>query len=476
MCFGVRLNGVAMSPTKGVTERAGDDALGYFFELCGRADGREDHDVLSYKIETSSIRNCFSPTAPLTVLLGMKGVGKSTAFKIMTSDAGSGFLVLGFAPGSTRFKRLSSAQPGLLRERYIALFLSTCLTLLNESELVSAADRAGLSSIVAPLKSLMQGLTDAVLEGRGRIKGGSAFGFGVSLDLSADDEKKLDKFDRAAARKKLQSLANKGISVRLFIDDPEQSLPPGEDGQNSLIGLVLAANEINVNFRGVVGVTVLLKTHIYRRIAGNEELANIFPAQRGVLSWTEEELISAVDSRLSFARVPYNDAFAFDKASLKNRIISVLRNGPRDLFAWIGLAARASNGTKLKLDHFSKTTKEIGEYSMQQISTAYAETVPNTARLLQLVFSTKKETNWEALIKTIADMRINNKEFVELSQKSMLEQSSDYAKFFLEAGALQLVTKDRITEPFGKNYHESSEVGKQTRVKMHPLLAAALLD
>ncbi|MGV7219245.1 P-loop ATPase, Sll1717 family [Bradyrhizobium sp. UFLA05-112] len=446
----------------------------FFFELCGRADGREDQDVLSYTIPTESISGCLTPKMPLTVLLGMKGVGKSTAFKRMTAEPPSGFLVAGFAPGSERFKRLSNVQPGLFRERFLALFLIAAISMLEESELLDAKDKSSLSILPAPLESILKTLDSAVKEGRSRLKGGSAFGFGLSFDLSEDQEKKLDQFDRAAARAKLQALAGKGVAVRFFVDDPEQSLPPGEQGSNALVGLILAANEININFRGVVGLTVLLKTHVYQKVSGNEELANMIPAQRGALSWTEDELLAAVESRLTFAGLSYADAFAFKKGDLKKHVISLLRNGPRDLFVWISMASRASGGEKLKLDDFSATKKSIGEFSMQQISAAYTNEIPNIPRLLRLVFPKNKEYSWEALIAEVAELRTNSKEFIELSEKNKLDLSSDYAKFFLEAGTLQLTTKGNVVEPFGKDYHHNQEIGKDTKVRVHPLLAAAL--
>jgi len=451
-----------------------DAARQYFFDLCGRADGREDHDVLSYAVQTESISSCFTSKMPLTVLLGMKGVGKSTAFKAMVTEPRPGFLVGGFAPGSERFKRLSNVQPGLFRERFLALFLIAAVALLDESEQLDAKDKSSLSILPPALKSILKRLDSAVKEGRSRIKGGSAFGFGLSFDLSEDQEKKLDQFDRDLARTKLRALAGKGVAVRFFVDDPEQSLPPGEQGHNALIGLLLAANEINVNFRGVVGVTVLLKTHVYQKVSSNEELANMIPAQRGALSWTEDELLAAVDSRLSFAGVSYADVFAFKKADMKKHVISSLRNGPRDLFVWIAMAATASGAGKLNLDDFSATTKEIGDFSMRQISSAYTEEVPNLPRLLRLVFPKNKEYSWESLIAAVAGLRTNSQEFIELSEKNKLDLSSDYAKFFLEAGTLQLSTKSGVVEPFGKDYHHNQEIGKDTKVKVHPLLAAAL--
>ena len=451
------------------------DRFSYFIALCARPDGREDHDVLSYTVETESIARCFSSDAPLTMLLGMKGVGKSTAFKNMTSKDRDRFLVAGFAPGAERFKRLPNVQPGLFRERFYALFLVGALALARDRDEVSAEERKGISAALGSLRSIIRQIGSAAKAGRSRIKGGSAFGFGLSFDLSEDEEKKLDKFDRDGAKQRLQALSSKGVFIRLFIDDPEQSLPPGEHGKNALIGLVLAANEINVNFKGVVGVTVLLKTHIYHAIADYEELANVLPARRGILSWQQDELLAAVDERLAFAEIDYTDVSSRTKPDLKDEVIRVLRNGPRDLFAWISLAGQSAKRSKLSMDDFTNTKKETGNFSLNQVSTAYTETVPTLRRLIQIIFSREnQEVTLETLIQHVADLRTNNQEFIELTSRNILETSSDYPRFFLDAGLLQLTLHATVVEPFDAKYQEIKGFGSDVKVKLHPLLATAV--
>jgi hypothetical protein len=103
-----------------------------FLELCGRPDGREDHDILKYRVDTTSVQRSHSSSLPPTILLVMKGIGKSTAFKILTSEHDEKFLVNGFAPGAERFKSLPLVQPGLYRERFYVMFLLSTISLITE--------------------------------------------------------------------------------------------------------------------------------------------------------------------------------------------------------------------------------------------------------------------------------------------------------------------------------------------------------
>src|ERR1700722_1975500 len=423
-----------------------------FIRLCARPDGREDEQVLEYHVTTSGILGCYS-NLPMTLLLGIKGIGKSTAFKVLTAEKREGCLISGYAPGAKRFDIRASLRPGLFRQRFYSLFLAAIISLIEKSDVGQSAEKRALTQLLGPLlDSVIKPAGEAISTARSRVKGASAYGFGLTLDLSEDIEKKLDQFDCVAARTKVISYAGRGISVRIFIDDPDQALPVGEQGLNSLIGMILAANQININCNGVAGVTILLKTHVYRSVSGNEELANIFPTQIGSLSWTREELIEAVDQRLKFANCSYDNVFALSKKDMGEKIVPLLRNGPRDLFAWIALAGNAAKGQKITHGHFQQTTRDAGQFSLKQITTAYDNSVSSIPRLLKLVFSGRDLVGWDELVAIISDLRTNNPEFIELNAKNTLDLSSEYAKFFLEAGTLEVMSGGLATEPFGREY------------------------
>jgi hypothetical protein len=113
------------------------------------------------------------------------------------------------------------------------------------------------SSIVSEAKKTIAPIAKVIWKNAKKVKGLNALTFGVAFDLSGEDHAALDNFDRSTAERLLLAFKDKNCFVRLFVDDPEQSLPVGEHGENALIGLLLAANELNVNSYGVAGVTVL---------------------------------------------------------------------------------------------------------------------------------------------------------------------------------------------------------------------------
>lgn len=454
---------------------ANSNNFSQFLDLCGRPDGREDHDILKYRVNTTSVQRSHSPSIPPTILLGMKGIGKSTAFKILTSEHDDKFLVNGFAPGAERFKSLPLVQPGLYRERFYVMFLLSTISLITEH-----FDRSGNkkeSSIVSEAKKAIAPITKVIWKNAKKVKGLNAFTFGVAFDLSGEDHAALDNFDRHKAEELLLLFKDKEYFVRLFVDDPEQSLPVGEHGENALIGLLLAANELNVNSYGVAGVTVLLKTHVFQNVSSNEELSNILPLQRELLAWTQSELIAAIERRLEYANCKFSDVFEFSQGDLQAKIIPLLRNGPRDMFAWTALAgarARTRAGARaIGFKDFEDTRNQIGEYSLGQITSAYKDTVSNVRQILKIIFPQPKWESVEDVSKRITDLRTNNDRFIELSGANKLDYSTDYIKFFLNSGLLQMLSEKESINPYEKAYFDRLERQEAFKITLHPLIAAA---
>ncbi len=442
-------------------------------ELCRRADGREDHDVLQYKINTSSIARCRAPGVPPAILLGLKGIGKSTAFKILTSEEKKDFLVGGFAPGAERFRSLPHVQPELFRERFYVLFLITILAIFDENVDVSKK-KTKEESALSVLRAKLLPIASSIKTNAGRLKGLNIAGFGATFDLGSDEHSGLDGFDRANAEKKITSFKDKKLFVRIFIDDPEQALPVGDQGNDALIGLLLAANEINVNLSGVAGITVLLKTHVFQKIADNEELSNIFQTQRDFLCWTDTELLKAIEQRLSFAKCAFEDVFADSRETLTKSVITSLRNGPRDLFVWIALAGERAGAGKISIKNFGETKRAAGEFSIRQITSAYSGVLRSVPQILKLIFRDDKEMRMDALVAHVVSLRTNNEQFIELTRNSPLDYSIDYVRFLLDAGTMRVEYQGRVIGPYEREYFEKLEHLSDVKVALHPLLAAAV--
>lgn len=439
-----------------------------FLQLCARADGREDHDVLKYVVSTKSILSCYAEGTPPTLLLGMKGVGKSTAFKLLMSSENEKILVGGFAPGAEKFKSLPHVQPGLFRERFYVLFLNAITAIVDGSRAKTS------QSVTKQVSSRFKPIGDSIKKQAGRLKGVNIWGFGATFDLSSDQQTALDKFDRDAAESKIREFTDAGVRIRLFIDDPEQALPVGDQGRDSLIGILLAANELNVNFAGRVGITALLKTHVFQSIAGNEELSNVFPSQRAVLTWKPEELLLALDERLKHASARFEELFDLKKEEFLKDVVHFLRNGPRDLFAWIAFAGKSAGNHRIRLKDFAKTMPEVGSFSLRQITSAYSAEVKYIPEMLKSLFPNDGEIASSALLDRITELRTNDSRFIDITKNAPFDRSADYIRFLLEAGCVRVTLRGRGIEPFEQEYFDDTGMRSDTRLALHPLLAATV--
>ena len=371
------------------------------------------------------------------------------------------------------FRSLPHVQPGLFRERFYALFLITVLSIIHEN-IDAAKIKAKQKSDLSIVLSKIAPFASAIRSNAGRLKGVTIAGFGATFDLNSNEHSALDDFDKEAAEREIIAFKDKKVFIRVFIDDPEQSLPVGEQGNDALIGILLAANEINVNLGGVAGVTVLLKTYVFQKIAKNEELANIFPTQRDVLCWTDEELLSAIEQRVSFAKCKLEEVFAIDRKALLKSVIPLLRNGPRDLFVWVALAGEKAGSGKIGLEHFDQTKRGVGEFSLQQITTAYSGVLRSFPQIMKMVFRGDEEVGMDALVAHVASLRTNNEQFIEMTRNSPLEYSVDYVRFLLDCGAMLVKYQNKVIGPYEKEYFEKLEHLSDVKVALHPLLAAAV--
>lgn len=340
--------------------------------------------------------------------------------------------------------------------------------------IIDSSEGKASQSIPKQLSSKLKPIGDSIKKNAGRLKSLSAWGFGATFDLSPDQHAALDKFDREAAESKIRKFSDKGVRIRLFIDDPEQALPVGDQGRDALIGILLAANELNVNFSGRVGITALLKTHVFQSVASNEELSNVFPSQRAVLTWDPEELLSALDERLKHASARFEELFELTKEDFRNGVIHFLRNGPRDLFAWIAFAGRNAGQDRIRLKDFEKTMPEAGSFSLRQITSAYSPEVKYIPELLKSLFPNGREIASSAFLDRINELRTNDSRFIDMTKNAPFDRSADYIRFLLEAGCVRITLGGRNIEPFEREYFDDTGMRSDATLALHPLLTATV--
>lgn len=275
------------------------------YSLLRKTDGRADDHVLEYTHDTSSMSKIATAAEPVSLVLGLKGIGKSTAFKYFvqpgsnSKDAKKVFRQ-GFSPGSDTLLKLPQGTSGEFRERLYNVLLMSVLSLARANDLLPKSKRKKLLDKIEGMIGPIEGPAEKFFsQARARLTG--AFGF--KFDLSEDIEALISSFDRGAARELLSSIGDQEVRIQYFFDDPEMLLGTERTGRDALAGLVQAADQVNTNFSGIVDVTVLLKSHLYRGVMDYEETANIFPESISTLTWTAADLAAALELRLKAAGV-----------------------------------------------------------------------------------------------------------------------------------------------------------------------------
>lgn len=157
-----------------------------------------------------------------------------------------------------------------------------------------------------------------------------------------------------------------------------------------------------------------------------------------MLSWSETELLDALTQRLEYAKCKFDDVFECDREDFRKKVITLLRNGPRDLFAWIAMAGGDVTTRKIRMSDFESTRQALGQYSLGQITSAYGNSVKNVNQIMRFIFLKQKWESLDEVSARIIELRTNNVEFIELTKLNQLDYSSDYINFLLNAGTLQL--------------------------------------
>jgi hypothetical protein len=173
---------------------------------------------------------CRATGVPPAILLGLKGIGKSTAFKILTSEQKKEFLVGGFSPGGERFRSLPHVQPGLFRERFYALFLITILSIVRENVEATKANAKQKSDLSIVLSKVAP-FASSIRKNAGRLKGVTIAGFGATFDLSGNEHSALDRFDKESAGARDFSVQGPQTLHSTFHRRPRASATCGRAGE-----------------------------------------------------------------------------------------------------------------------------------------------------------------------------------------------------------------------------------------------------
>lgn len=425
------------------------------------------------------------------ILSGLKGTGKTAAYR-----------------GLKEFGTLPNIVQSISPEEYAlnlpntTLRASACsqefeyeiaIQLLNQVIVQRKELNGELSSSL--YKSAKSHITDfkKKLKNIGKkITGLNVLGCGFNL---ADPQRPVlsgleGRQDELRAINTLIAICETGISMRLVIDDPENVFTASSELDKALLGgLWLAAARITRRSANLK-VIVLMKTHVWDFVRTNTPDLDQYPDSDCRLSWSSELLKGLISKRLEhFFDIPLDkwEETLFggtSNSNLVNQFFNILfqniRNGPREMYRWLYLAAkRAENEGRKNITQsdLKSELRTLSYWAFNTFNTTHSEEFMDVGAVVRAIFKDDpdRERTPKALEEHIRQLILKDPEFQSLNNlKWMQSLTSDTIPHVLfRSGVVALRVEDSMILPYMEDYTEDSWRDADT-VSLVPLFRIAV--
>jgi len=456
-----------------------------FQESCRWLDAGQDPHLEHYFTPTRSIEHVAAFGAPETLAVGIKGVGKSSAFRYFTEFDQNADIVVGVTPESHTV-HLPNRK----------LHYSTCMKQFEYDLVIEAlkavVDRRSQLSLNAkvPAPILDQAakhvstFKKSLVKWAGRLGGISVLGCGFTVNAPPTETPALVGIEGDAKivepRRTLEALCRAGIRIRLVVDDPEQVFSASQDLDAHLVGgFCLAALRLSSTIENLK-IIVLLKSHVYYQLLGQIDDLGKHIDHAGRLSWTREELLEVIDHRLRWADVLWTNVFEASEADAHELIAdmsSEVRNGPRDLLRWLYYALERAAGGRVSRQHVEETRSQMAIEALRELEVAFLNDYKGVTPVLRSIFGKDLSNSFtlDGLRAHIADQLVTSREMRVLARLRWMQSQTSHTlpAVFLRVGALAFQSGDSLVLPYNAGYDEGA-LERATGIRLVPAIAAAI--
>jgi hypothetical protein len=439
-----------------------------FHQSCQKLDGGQDDTLSEYVVQTNVVHQLARFDAPAHIAVGLKGIGKSSAFRYLTDFDPTADVVVAIAP-----KTHSSGIPDR------RLNFAACMKQFEQDIVIEALRAVDTKSTELKAKGVDSGLLkkaagqvrsykEALSKAAGRLRGGGVSILGCGFTVTRGDAPTLMGLatakDLSDPKSVLADLCNRGLKIRIVVDDPELVFSDSQDLDPHLVGgfllAGLAVSREVPNFK----VIAFVKTHVYHPVRDAIEDFSKYPDHQSRLGWTVPELEQVVGRRLKWANTSWRALFsakdekgAFAQAA---KMAQEIRNGPRDLLRWLDLSLQKSPHGAITSDHLTASKRQMSKDSLKEMESAHAATYPKVGAVVRAVFgsSTDKQFTRATLHQHIAKLLVGDERLKALSTLTWMQrQSSDtLADVFLEVGALGIRGRSNTILPYSPQYDQDA--------------------
>lgn len=393
-------------------------SMAQFHKSCKQLDGGIDLHLTNYMIETSSLRSLADFDSQTAIAVGLKGIGKSSAFRYLTEVEKSADVILAVNPDRyTLHLPQKGFSYSVYRKQFERDFIFEALRgVVHQSDKFKEKLHG---TLLSDAKKTVGSFVELLRTAGRKISDINISIIGIGLTVQRDNSKPeglIPEKDISNARRLLTDICKSGVRIRMVIDDPEEvfSLGSGLDVQ-MLAGFCLASLRLSSTIPGLK-IIGLLKTHVYHPVNKYTEDLSKYPDHAASLSWSKGELQQLVAQRLQAASTEWEQLLTSSSSGtsqtrLLQTMIKSVRNGPRDLLRWLDLSLTASGDKPVNAMIINQSFEQMGINSFDEFARAHSCGYENIDLLVKTLFSNK--TNAEFTIpefkKHIQDLLIKDK-------------------------------------------------------------------
>jgi len=457
-----------------------------FHKSCKQLDGGNDRELTNYIVETNSIRALVDFNSQASIAVGLKGIGKSSAYRYLTQVDKNADICIGI--NADRYVlHLPQRNYGasFFRKQFERdLIFEALREVVNQSDAMRRRlDASLLSEARKTVDSFLEKLKSA---GRKIIGFGiSIVGIGLTLHKDSPEEPEglIPEKDISKAFDILTAICKSGVKIRIVIDDPEEvfSLGAGMD-INMIGGFCLACLRLSSTIPGLK-IIGLLKTHVYHPVNKHEQDLSKYTDPATYLAWSKEELKLLVKDRLSATSTRVDDVFAGSnedsQLEVLENMIKMVRNGPRDLLRWIDLTLTKSNEQPICTETANLALEDMSQSSFDELARAHSGTHENIELMIKAIFSKKTKTKFTraALEKHLETLYLKDITFKALQSLEWFQKVSSITipRLLFETGSISFLWKNQVILPYQKEY-TLKNFEKATSIFLTPALIPVIKE
>ena len=457
-------------------------SLATFHQSCRQLESGTDEHLKNYYVKTSAVSDISKVDSVKTVCVGLKGVGKTAAYRFLTDSANLPGVIVGLTHedysvnlpnrGLDYSACMKQFEHDLVMEGLRAVTQDPASAKKIGKSLLSAAEKQ-LTSYVDILKKYLarfQGLEISLLGCGFTLPSPErpvAFGLRKERDLKE-------------ARQVLKDICAAGVKIHIVVDDPEHVFSITRELDVHLVGgFCLAALRLGQEIPGFKAIP-LFKTHVYFPLLRSIDDLGKYPDHMARLAWSTPELVQVIADRMRWADISWKDVFAGtekDAQKLLNFMCEKIRNGPRDLLRWIDLSLQNTKEQKITETAVKATKTAIALHSFRELEAAHAGSYPRIRSVLKAIFAkvSDRQFTLPELKKHVLDLKLKDPEMMAVSRLEwmQLETAETLPELLFQIGALMLVVDSKPILPYEEAY-DNENFEAATKVAFVPALREAV--